>query len=62
MGKGRFPKKKAALLLDFLQKRRWGLAAAFFGRPSLRLNANFGIAIGQKKPAAKRENGAMIIC
>ena len=37
-------------------------AVFFFGKPSLRLNANFDIAIGQKKPVAKRENGAMFIC
>ena len=34
----------------------------FFGKPSLRLNANFDIAIGQKKSVAKGENGAMFIC
>ena len=37
-------------------------AVFFFGKPSLRLNANFDIAIGQKKSVAKGENGGMFIC
>ena len=44
--------------LDKIQKN----SSFFFGKPSLRLNANFDIAIGQKKSVAKGENGGMFIC